>query len=133
MNNRWLDRWRMRRVIAHLAIPLNNGSKSGVHDFAKTMEATEIMTRGSKPSDKITMTTTRENLTQFIRYMTSMHDTKLNWFATARVGLATIMAKDENAIGGNREEVLREEFAKTQAGTKLKVVDQHGRKLKVTR
>jgi hypothetical protein len=97
------------------------------------MEATEIMTRGSKPSDKITMTTTRENLTQFIRYMTSMHDTKLNWFATARVGLATIMAKDENAIGGNREEVLREEFAKTQAGTKLKVVDQHGRKLKVTR
>ena len=131
--NRWLDRWRLRRIIALLAIPLNHGNKPGVHDFAKTMEATEIMTRGVSNSEQITMTTTRENLTQFIRYMTSLHDSKLSKFATARVGLATIMAKDENAIGGEREEVLREEFAKMQSGTKMKVVDHKGRNMKIVR
>lgn len=131
--NRWLDRWRLRRIIALLAIPLSKGAKPGVHDFAKTLEATEIMTRGVGKTKEVTLTTTRENLTQFISYLTSMHDGRLSKFATARVALATIMAKDENAIGGKREEVLREEFAKTRSGQKLRVVDHKGRNLKSVR
>jgi len=131
--NRWLDRWRLRRIIALLAIPLSKGAKPGVHDFAKTMEATEIMTRGTSDSEQISMVTTRGNLTQFISYMTSLHDSKLSKFATARVGLATIMESDESAIGGKKEEVMREEWAKAQAGQKMRVVDHKGRNMKIVR
>ena len=131
--NRWLDRWRLRRIIALLAIPLNHGNKPGVHNFAKMMEATEIMTRGTSNSADITLVATREDLTQFIRYMTSLHDSKLSRFATARVGLATLMESDESAVGGKKEEVLREEFTKSQAGQKMHVVDHKGRNLKTVR
>lgn len=129
--NRWVDRWRLRRIIALLAIPLNKGSKPGVHDFAKTMEATEIMTRGMKEHDEVTMTTTRGNLLMFIRYMTSIHDSKLSRLATARVGLATLMESDETAIGGGKAEVLLEEWARNQQGKTLKVVDAGGKSIKV--
>lgn len=130
-SNRWVDRWRLRRIIALLAIPLVKGSKPGVHDFAKTMEATEIMTRACKPTDQVTLTTTRGNLLMFIRYMTSIHDTKLSRIATARVALATLMESDETAVGGSKEAVLKEEWARTQEGKTLKVVGPHGRNIKV--
>jgi hypothetical protein len=129
--NRWVDRWRLRRIIALLAIPLNKGGLPGVHDFAKTMEATEIMTRDMKKGDEVTMTTSRGNLLMFIRYMTSMHDAKLSRLATARVGLATLMESDETAIGGGKAEVLLEEWARNQQGKTLKVVDAGGKSIKV--
>lgn len=129
--NRWVDRWRLRRIIATLAIPLNHGNKPGVHDFAKTMEATEIMSRGLKNEDTVTLQTSRQNLTQFIRYMTSLHDSKLGTLATARVALATIMESDKVAIGGEKEEVLTEEWGKIKKGETLSVVDMGGKRIKV--
>ncbi len=130
-SSRWVDRWRLRRIIATLAIPLNDGGKPGVHDFAKTMEATEIMTRGVKNDTIVSLQVSRDSLDQFIRYMCSLHDSKLHKLATARVALATIMEPDEAAIGGNKKEVLREEAARTHASGKLKVVDAGGEKFRV--
>lgn len=133
MKSRFIDRWRLRRIIALLAIPLNNGSRTPVHGFAKTMEATEIMTRGCKKEQKVTMTVTRDELVHFIRYMTTLHDSKISRLTTARVALATIMESDEVAIGGTKHEVLREEAAKTAKGHTLAVVDSKGNEIKVRR
>lgn len=133
MLNRWIDRWRLRRIIALLAIPLNNGSKSGVHGFAKTLEATEMISRGQKPDAMVTLNVTREELLQFIRYMTTLHDSKISKLITARVALATIMESDETAIGGKKEEVLAEELSKHVRSKRLKVVDRTGRNIEVQR
>lgn len=110
--NRWIDRWRLRRIIALLAIPLNLGSKQSVHEFARSLEATEIMSRGMKPDASVSIDVTREELVSFIRYMTTLHDSKISKLVTARVALATMMESDETAVGGKKEEVLAEEMSK---------------------
>jgi hypothetical protein len=127
--NRFVDRWRLRRIIALLAIPLKNGTKSAVHEFARTLEATEVMSRGCKPNDTVTMNVTREELVQFIRYMTTLHDSKISRLVTARVALATIMESDEKAIGGTKEQVLVEEMTKHVTAKKSSVVDIKGRRI----
>lgn len=127
--NRFVDRWRLRRIIALLAIPLKDGSKPPVHEFAKTLEATEIMTRDCKRNEQVTLTVTREELVQFIRYMTSLHDSKMSRLVVARVALATIMESDEAAIGGTKEKVLLEEMSKHIRAKKSAVVDARGKQI----
>ena len=97
----WFYRWKLKRVVAALALrtSVHSGDKDGVYAFAKMLEATEIMTRGMKKADEVVMTCERHELDQFIRYMTTLHDSRLSLLIRARIGLATLTANAEKVLG----------------------------------
>lgn len=126
-------RWKLRRVIAALAhrTSVHKSEEDGVYAFAKMLEATEIMTRGMKKDEAVTMTPTREELVQFIRYMTTLHDSRLSLIIRARIGLATLAMKDEKILGESPKDTLATEEARRIKGSTLNVVDPTGKKIKV--
>ena len=129
----WFYRWKLRRVVAALAIrtSIRPNDTDGVFAFAKMLEATEIMTRGLKKDDEVSLQCTRKELDQFIRYMTTLHDSRLSLLIRARIGLATLTARAEKVLGETPVEVLKTEAAKTLAGRKSSIVDAAGRKMDI--
>jgi len=129
----WFYRWKLKRVVAALAIrtSVRDKDKDGVYAFAKMLEATEIMTRGIKKNDEVVMTCEREELDQFIRYMTTLHDSRLSLLIRARIGLATLTASAEKVLGEKPKEVLKTEAARTLKGRKSTIVDASGRQVEL--
>lgn len=129
----WFFRWKLKRVVAALAMRTSVDAKDrdGVYAYAKMLEATEIMTRGLKKGDDVTMSCTREELDQFIRYMTTLHDSRLSLLIRARIGLATLTASSEKVLGETPENVMQTEAAQTMKGRKSTIVDPRGRKMEI--
>ena len=109
---KWLNRWRLRRIIMALQGQVNQGNNELVKGFAKNLEATEIMSRGSKKHAEVIITVTRRELDSFIRYMCSLHDAKLSRIMIARIGLATLVTRDDKMLGQPAEVILTEEMAR---------------------
>lgn len=124
----WFYRWKLKRVVAALAIrtSVRKNDKDGVYAFAKMLEATEIMTRGLKKADEVAMQCERQELDQFIRYMTTLHDSRLSLLIRARIGLATLAATATQVLGEEPKEVLKTEAAKTLKGRKSRIVTPGG-------
>jgi hypothetical protein len=129
----WFFRWKLKRVVAALAMRTSVDAKDrdGVYAYAKMLEATEIMTRGLKKGDDVTMSCTREELDQFIRYMTTLHDSRLSLLIRARIGLATLTASSEKVLGETPENVMQTEAAQTMKGRKSTIVDPRGKKMEI--
>lgn len=135
----WLLRWKMKRVIAALAYRTDTSSankkrNSGILEFGKMLEATELMTRGTKGADEISMSCTRDELTSFIGYMTRLHDSRLSVFIRARIGLATLFMSTQEVLGEDPKEFYeRERAAAQQAGGKREtgLIGPDGKDIKV--
>lgn len=106
---KWLNRWRLRRIIVALSDQVQQGSAPLVMEFAKTLEATELMSRGLKKNVRVSMEIERAQLESFIRYMCSLHDAKLSRIMLARIGLATLMIRDESVLKQVPEDVIKSE------------------------
>ena len=104
---KWKVRWKLRRIIVALEEQMD--SNSLVHNFARSLEATEIMSRGMKKDAQCVIKIERAELDSFIRYMCSLHDSKLSRVMLARVGLACLMVRDEDALKERPEIVLQQE------------------------
>lgn len=107
---KWLNRWRLRRIIIALQGQVNQGNNEQVQGFAKNLEATELMSRGTKKDTEVTITVTRRELDSFIRYMCSLHDAKLSRIMIARIGLSTLVLRDDKALGQPPKEILADEM-----------------------
>lgn len=129
----WFYRWKLKRVVAALAMrtSVKADERDGVHAFAKMLEATEIMTRGIKKGDNVTMSCTRDELDQFIRYMTTLHDSRLSLLIRARIGLATLYAKPKDMLGEEPEDALKTEVARSLKGKKSQLVDARGKQMEI--
>lgn len=110
----WRNKWRLRRIIVALAHACEYGLRPQVVEFARSLEATENMSRGAKNSQLVTITCEREELTTFITYMTRLHSSKLSLLLRARIGLATLMVSDKYVLGEPVEEFIEREFGKTK-------------------
>ncbi len=108
---KWKARWKLRRIIVALEGQIDFNQH--VTNFVKTMEATEIMSRGSKKNTKVILAIERAELDSFIRYVCSLHDSKLSRILLARVGLACLAMRDETALKGPPEAVIRQEQERT--------------------
>ena len=125
---KWKNRWKLRRII--IALEEQTDSNSLVHNFARSLEATEIMTRGMKKDAECLIKIERADLDAFIRYMCSLHDSKLSRIMLARVGLACLMVRDEDALKEPATSVLHDErmrSGKTERG----IMTQVGKELKL--
>ncbi len=113
--NHWLSKWRLKRIIAALAHACNYGLRNEVMEFARSLEATEMMSRGCKNDQLVTITCEREQLAAFITYMTRLHSSKLSLLLRARIGLATLMVSDKYILGEPVEEFIEREFGKAKS------------------
>ena len=111
---KWLNCWRLRRIIAALQEQVDHGNNELVCDFAKSLEASEIMSRGSKKDAEVIITVERAELDSFIRYMCSLHDAKLSRIMTARIGLATLMTRNDKTLGQPAKQVIKDEMARSK-------------------
>lgn len=107
---KWLNRWRLRRIILALQSQVNQGNNELVGGFAKGLEATEMMSRGTKKDAQVTIVSSRRELDAFIRYMCSLHDAKLSRIMIARIGLATLITRDDKMLGQPAKEVIEQEM-----------------------
>lgn len=99
-------RWMLRKIIRTLEEKVKYGVSKDVVSFAKSLEATSIMARGTKIDTEVSISCTRRELDSFIRYITIIHDEKLTRLEQARIGLATLILKDQNALGDDPKKVL---------------------------
>lgn len=111
---KWLNCWRLRRIIKALQSQVGTGNNDLVRDFAKSLEASEIMSRGSKKDAEVIITVERAELDSFIRYMCSLHDAKLSRIMTARIGLATLMTRNDKTLGQPAKQVIKDEMARSK-------------------
>lgn len=113
----WKTRWRLRRIIAVLHLATDYGLKKSVVDFAESLEATSMMSRGisMKKDAPLTIHCTREGLDTFIVYMTKLHSSKLSLWHRARIGLATLAMSDESALGETPHEFVARELPKAKS------------------
>lgn len=127
---KWLNRWRLRRIIMVLESQVDRGKEEHVRAFCKSLEATEMMSRGSKRESEVSIVVTRRELDAFIRYMCSLHDAKLSRIMIARIGLATLILRDDEALGQPPAQIIKEEMAQaskpqsdviTHAGKQLRL------------
>lgn len=125
---KWLSKWRLRRIIVALTGQVSQGASPHVMEFAKALEATELMTRGLKKDTAVSIQVERAQLSAFIRYMCSLHDAKLSRIMLARIGLATLFLRDESALQQPAKEVLEQEMDRTKKGSG-EVVDTVGKQL----
>lgn len=125
---KWKNRWKLRRIIVALS-EQQHASKS-VHGFARSLEATEIMSRGLKKDADCAINIERHELDAFIRYMTSLHDAKLSRIMLARIALACLMTRDESTLKEPPEQVIAE--AMKQSGKKKsQIMDLAGKQLEM--
>lgn len=110
----WLNKWRLKRIIKALARACNYGLREEVVEFARSLEATEMISRGCKNDQMVTLTCKRGDLTSFITYMTRLHTSKLSLLLRARIGLATLMVSDKYILGEPVDEFIEREFSKTK-------------------
>lgn len=127
---KWLNRWRLRRIIVALTEQVQQGNNTLVMDFAKSLEATEIMSRGLKKNVTVHIEIERAQLDAFIRYMCSLHDAKLSRIMLARIGLATLMMRDEGTLQQKPEDVIDDEVARSNR-PRTEVVENAGHQLKL--
>lgn len=125
---KWLNRWRLRRVIVTLSEQVQQGSTPNVMEFAKTLEATETMSRGLKKNVRVSIEVEHHQLESFIRYMCSLHDAKLSRIMLARIGLATLMMRDESILRQVPEEVISDEVGRSLK-PRSEVVENAGKQL----
>ena len=113
----WLSRWRLRRIIAALSYATDYGLRKEVKEFAESLEATSMMTRGisMKKDTPVTINCTRYQLDIFITYMTKLHSSKLSLWHRARIGLATLAMADKNVLGETPEEFVARELPKAKS------------------
>lgn len=110
----WLNKWRLKRIIMALAYACNYGLRPQVVEFARSLEATENMSRGLKNNQLVTITCEREELASFITYMTRLHSSKLSLLLRARIGLASLMCSDRYVLGEPVDEFMAREFGKSK-------------------
>lgn len=110
----WLNRWRLKRIITALARACNYGLREEVVNFARSLEATEVMSRGCRKDQQITITCERAQLSAFITYMTRLHTSKLSLLLRAKIGLATLMVSDRYVLGEPVDEFIEREFGKVK-------------------
>ena len=108
---KWMARWKLRRIIVALENQIDFNQH--ITEFVRTMEATEIMSRGNKKHSDVLLTIERQQLDAFIRYMCSLHDSKLSRITLARVGLACLAMRDETALKAPPEDVIKQEQERT--------------------
>ena len=125
---KWIARWKLRRII--VALETQSDANARVHGFARSLEATEIMSRGLKKDAKCTIEVERADLDAFIRYMTSLHDSKLSRLMLARVGLACLILRDETALKEPAAKILEGEQVRSKA-SKSEIVNAVGRQLEM--
>ncbi len=118
---KWKARWKLRRII--VALEKQTDFNERVLAFVKVMEATEIMSRGTKKDAEVLLKIERAELDAFIRYMCSLHDSKLSRILLARVGLACLVMRDEDALKAPPATVLKEEMQR--AGTSKHIITQN--------
>ena len=127
MIQNWLSRWRLRRIIAALSYATDYGLKDEVKEFAESLEATSMMTRGlsMKKDTRVVIHCTREQLDTFITYMTRLHSSKLSLWHRARIGLATLALSDKLALGETPEEFVKRELplAKSAADDRIVITN----------
>jgi len=127
---KWLNRWRLRRIIKALQEQVNQGNNEFVKGFAKNLEATELMSRGSKKDATVSITVTRRELDLFIRYMCSLHDAKLSRIMIARIGLATLILRDDKMLGQPASEVIADEVARANK-PRSEIITHAGKQLRL--
>ncbi len=125
---KWLNRWRLRRVIVALSGQVQQGGTPLVMDFVSTLEATELMTRGIKKHVNVSIEIERAQLDAFIRYMCSLHDAKLSRIMLARIGLATLMTRDESILKQPPEQVIKDEIERSNQ-PRTEVIENVGKQL----
>lgn len=125
---KWKNRWKLRRVI--VALEEQQDASSKVHSFVRSLEATEIMSRGLKKSAECLITIERQELDAFIRYMTSLHDAKLSRLMLARIGLACIITRDESTLKEPPQQIVNEAM-KSTGKKKSSLVSTAGKQLEM--
>jgi hypothetical protein len=108
---KWVARWKLRRII--VALESQTEFNQHITAFVRSLEATEIMSRGNKKHSDVLITIERQQLDAFIRYMCSLHDSKLSRIILARVGLACLVMRDETALKAPPETVIKQEQERT--------------------
>lgn len=118
----WLSRWRLRRIIAALSYATEFGLKKEVSEFARAMEATSLMARGTKKDQELVLTCKREELDCFITYIVRLHSSKLSLWHRARIGLATLALRDKYVLGETPLEFVQREFPKAKSSADDKLI-----------
>lgn len=103
-------RWLLRRVIVALHEATKRGMRPGVVNFAKALEATELMARGQKRDSLLTVTISYQELLEFISYMTDLHRSKLSLIQRAKIGLVTLLISDKKLYGEDPIDFAKREF-----------------------
>lgn len=125
---KWKNRWKLRRII--MALEEQQAANVHVHGFARSLEATEIMSRGMKKKDECLITVERHELDAFIRYMTSLHDAKLSRIMLARIALACLITRDEDALKEPPEKIVADAM-RTSGRKKSALVSTAGKQLEL--
>lgn len=120
---RWLHRWRLRQIIRVLTHSIQEGRHPHVLEFVKSLEATELMSRGSSPSTEVSISVTRAQLDKFIVYTCALHDAKLSRITIARIGLACLCMTNAQMLGASPSAVIaKEEAARNAALAKQRII-----------
>lgn len=125
---KWKNRWKLRRII--VALEEQQNANGHVHGFARSLEATEIMSRGMKKDSECIINVERQELDSFIRYMTSLHDAKLSRIMLARIALACLITRDEETLKEPPKRIV-EEAMKTSGRKKSQLVSSAGNQLEL--
>lgn len=125
---KWKNRWKLRRII--VALEEQQHAPAAVHGFARSLEATEIMSRGLKKDAECTISIERHELDSFIRYMTSLHDSKLSRIMLARIALACLITRDEDTLKEPPQAIV-DEAMKTTGRKKSSIVSTAGKQLEM--
>ena len=121
-NGTWLSRWRMRQIVAALSHATHHGMRPGVQGFAKSLEATALMSQGMKKDAAVHIKVTRRELNEFIGYMTNLHVAKQSLLIRARIGLAVLCMSDKQILGETPEELVAREKTNTKSSKDDKVI-----------
>jgi len=125
---KWKNRWKLRRLI--VALEEQQDASGSVHGFARSLEATEIMSRGLKKNAECLITVERQELDSFIRYMTSLHDSKLSRIMLARIALACLITRDEDALKEPPQKIVNEAMA-SSGKKKSSIMSTAGKQLEI--
>lgn len=110
----WLNKWRLKRIILALHRATECGLRPQVVEFARSLQATEAMSRGVKKHELVTIVCKRDDLASFITYISRLHDAKLSLIVRARIGLVALICKNQYIVGEPIDEFITREFGKVK-------------------
>ena len=110
----WLSKWRLKRIILALHRATEYGLRPQVVEFARSLEASEAMTRDIKKHEFCTIVCKREDLAAFVTYMSRLHSGKLSLLVRARIGLIALLCKDQYVTGEPVDQFIIREFGKVK-------------------